>query len=148
MVNKVILIGHLGKDPEIKRFEDNSVNARFTLATNESYLDKNGEWQEITDWHNIVMRGATGERAEKYLHKGSLIFLEGKIRNRKYNDSSGVERYITEVISSSFKLLNRKDSEAPPVRSDNDSKNLAANNTENRNLQNQNIDDQMDDLPF
>ena len=97
MINKVILIGNLGKDPEVRKLENNRTVASFSLATNENYLDKNGEWQKITEWHNITMWGNLAERAEKYLHKGILVFLEGKLKTRKYTDKNGIERYTTEI---------------------------------------------------
>lgn len=108
MVNKVILIGNLGKDPEIKRFDNGGVIARFPLATNENYMDKSGEWQTITDWHNIVLRGRTAERAEKYLKKGNTIFIEGKIRTRKWQDANGNDHYTTEIIALSYRSIGNK----------------------------------------
>jgi len=110
MVNKVILIGHLGRDPEIRRLDNGAVVAKFSIATNESYKDKNGEWQNLTEWHDIVMWRQLAERAEKYLAKGRLVFIEGKLTHRKYQDKDALDRYITEVVANQLKLLDRKES--------------------------------------
>jgi len=140
MVNKVILLGNLGKDPEVKRFDNGGIIVRFPLATNENYMDKNGEWQTITDWHNIVLRGKTAERAEKYLHKGNTIFLEGKIRTRKWQDSNGNDHYTTEIIAMSYKSVgNRKDSEVSSAPKESDNQNTDASNSDVNPV---------DDLPF
>ena len=109
MVNKVFLIGRLGKDPVIKHFQNDSAIAEFSLATTESYKDKEGKWVEITDWHNIKMPNKfMAERAEKFLKKGSLIHVEGKIRTRSYDDKDGNKRYITEIIVEQFRMLDKK----------------------------------------
>lgn len=113
MVNKVILIGNLGKDPEIKRFENSAV-ANFSLATSETYTDKNGERQTLTEWHNIVVWGRQAEIAEQYLHKGSKVYVEGKITNRKYQDKEGNDRFITEIKVDQFKMLDPKEGPATP----------------------------------
>ncbi len=109
MVNKVILIGNLGKDPDVRRLESGGYVARFPLATNENYQDKNGEWQQITDWHNIVVWGKSAERAEKGLRKGYTVFIEGKLRTRKWQDNEGKDRYTTEVNALSYKTIDRKE---------------------------------------
>jgi single-strand DNA-binding protein len=109
MINKVILIGRLGKDPQIKHFQNDSAIAEFSLATTESYKDKEGNWKEITDWHNIKLPNKfMAERAEKYLRKGSQVFIEGKIRTRSYDDKDGNKRYVTEIIVDQFRMLDRK----------------------------------------
>jgi single-strand DNA-binding protein len=109
MINKVILIGRLGKDPVVKHFQNDSAIAEFPLATTEAYKDKEGNWKEVTDWHNIKMPNKyMAERAEKNLKKGSQIFLEGKIRNRSYDDKDGNKRYVTEIIVETFRMLDRK----------------------------------------
>lgn len=109
MVNKVILIGNLGRDPETKRFENGSMVAKFPLATNESYKDKNGEWQTNTEWHNIVSWGGAAERVEKDYKKGSLVFVEGKLTTRKWQDESGKDNYITEVRAMVLRKLERRE---------------------------------------
>lgn len=109
MVNKVILIGRLGKDPVIKHFQNDSAIAEFSLATTESYRDKEGKWNDITDWHNIKLPNKyMAERAEKYLKKGSTIYVEGKIRTRSYDDKDGNKRYVTEIIAETFRMLDKR----------------------------------------
>ena len=109
MVNRVTLIGNLGRDPEVRRLESGAVVAKFSLATNESYKDKNGEWQTITEWHEIVAWRGLAERAERDLKKGKLVFVEGKLTHRKYQDKEGNDRYITEVVANTFRLLERRE---------------------------------------
>jgi len=109
MINKVILIGNLGKDPEARHLESGAVMCRFSVATNENYQDKNGEWQTQTEWHNIVCWRNLAERAEKTLKKGSLIYLEGKLTTRKWQDKDGGDRYTTEVVARTFRSLERRD---------------------------------------
>lgn len=110
MVNKVILIGNLGRDPEVRYLEGNVAVARFSVATNESYKDKKGEWQTATEWHDVVAWRSLAERAEKQLKKGSQVFIEGKLTHRKYQDKEGNDRYVTEVVANSFRVLDRRDS--------------------------------------
>ena len=109
MVNKVFLIGRLGKDPVIKHFENGGAIAEFTLATDDSYKDRQGNKVEQTDWHNIkITFPKLAEVAEKYLKKGSLVHIEGKIKTRSYDDKDGNKRYITEVVVEGFKMLDGK----------------------------------------
>ena len=110
MVNKVILIGNLGRDPEVRYLEGNVAVAKFSVATNESYKDKKGDWQTQTEWHDVVAWRALAERAEKQLKKGSQIFVEGKLTHRKYQDKDGNDRYVTEVVANSFRVLDRRES--------------------------------------
>lgn len=110
MVNKVILIGNLGRDPEVRYLEGNIAVAKFSIATNESYKDKKGDWQTVTEWHDVVAWRSLAERAEKQLKKGSQVFIEGKLTHRKYQDKEGIDRYVTEVVANSFKILDRRDS--------------------------------------
>ena len=105
MVNKVTLIGRLGKDPEVRTLDNGTSIAKFSLATNESYRDKSGEWQTITEWHNIIMWREVAERAEKQLKKGYLVYIDGKLTNRSWQDENGNTKYITEVRANSFRLL-------------------------------------------
>ncbi|MFI5134631.1 MAG: single-stranded DNA-binding protein [Chitinophagales bacterium] len=106
-VNKVILIGNLGKDPEIRRFENGMV-ANFSLATSEVYKDKNGNRTERTEWHNIAVWGKQAETAEKYLKKGSAVYIEGRIRSREYNDKDNIQRRAYEIVCDRFNMLDRK----------------------------------------
>lgn len=107
-VNKVILIGNLGKDPEIRRLENGAMIASFPLATSEVYTDKNtGEKKEITDWHDIVLWRGLAEIAEKYIRKGSKIYVEGKLKKRSWQDKEGNSRYATEVVGDDITILSR-----------------------------------------
>ena len=106
-LNKVQLIGRLGKDPEVQKFDGDNMVVRFPLATNESYKDKNGQLVESTEWHNIVAWRKLGQIAEQYIKKGMSIYVEGKIRSRSYDDKDGVKKYISEVVGREIKLLGR-----------------------------------------
>jgi len=104
-VNKVILVGNLGKDPEVRHLEGGVAVARFSLATSESFKDKNGQKQERTEWHNIVLWRGLAEVAEKYLRKGQSVYIEGKIRSNNYQDKEGVQRYSTEIVADNMTML-------------------------------------------
>ena len=108
MINKVTLIGNLGSDPEVRHLESGAVVAKFSLATNESYKDKAGEWQTQTEWHNVIMWRNLAERAERDLKKGKLVFVEGKLTHRKY-EKEGQTRYITEVVANTYRLLEKRE---------------------------------------
>ena len=108
MINKVVLIGNLGRDPEVRRLESGAAVAKFSVATNENYKDKNGEWQTQTEWHSIVAWRNLAERVERDLKKGKLIYVEGKLTHRKYQDKDGNDRYITEVLANVIRLLERR----------------------------------------
>lgn len=109
MVNKVTLIGNLGRDPEIRRLESGAVVAKFSVATNENYKDKSGDWQTQTEWHDVVVWRSLAERAEQSLKKGAMIYLEGKLTHRKWEDKEGNPRKTTEVLGNYFRVLNRKE---------------------------------------
>jgi single-strand DNA-binding protein len=105
-VNKVILVGNLGKDPEVKYLEGGVAIAKFPLATSESFKDKNtGERKSQTEWHNIVLWRGLAEIAEKYLKKGSSVYIEGKLKSRSWDDQSGNKRYITEIVGENMTML-------------------------------------------
>ncbi len=104
-VNKVILIGNLGKDPEVRHLQDGVAVARFPIATSESYKDKTGARQERTEWHNIVVWRGLAEVAEKYLKKGQSVYIEGKIRTNNYQDKEGVQRYSIEIVADNMTML-------------------------------------------
>jgi single-strand DNA-binding protein len=108
MINKVILLGHVGKDPELRHLDNDRTVARFTLATSETYKNKNGEKVTNTEWHNIVAWRALAELAGKYIKKGSLLYIEGKIRTRSWDDKEGNKRYTTEIDAESIQLVGRK----------------------------------------
>ncbi len=108
-VNKVILIGNLGKDPEVRYLEGGTAVANFTLATSETYKDRNtGEKKSITDWHNIVVWRGLAELVEKYLKKGSKIYVEGKLKTRSWKDQDGNTRYTTEIVADNLTMLGGK----------------------------------------
>lgn len=108
--NKVQLIGHLGINPEVKDLENGKV-AKFTIATNDSYKDKDGKKVEQTDWHNIVAWRGTAEIVEKFAKKGSFVGVEGKLKHRTWEDKEGVKQYTTEVVIDEILLLDKKPTE-------------------------------------
>ena len=121
MYNKAILIGNLGKDPEVRHLEGGSSVARLTVATNESYKDKDGNWQNLTEWHNVVAWRALADTAERTMKKGSMVFVEGKLKSRSYKDQNGVDRYVTEIEATTLKLLEKRErNEIPMPNSPND----------------------------
>lgn len=107
-INKVILIGNVGKDPEVRHLEGGASVATITLATSERYKDRNGETKEQTEWHTIVAWRQLADLAGNYIRKGSQIYVEGRIRTRSYDDQSGNKRYVTEILADSIQLLGRK----------------------------------------
>ena len=111
-INKVILIGRLGKDPEVKYLENGTPLAKFSVATSESYKDRSGNQVENTEWHNLIFWRKQAEIAEKYLRKGSLIYLEGKLQTRSWDDANGNKRYTTEIIGDFFQMLDKKSDNA------------------------------------
>ncbi|HPX06120.1 MAG TPA: single-stranded DNA-binding protein [Tenuifilaceae bacterium] len=104
-VNKVILVGNVGKDPDVRHLDNGATVASFPLATNETYTDKSGNKQTLTEWHNVVVWRGLADIAEKYVKKGSLLFVEGRIRTRSYDDKDGNKRYITEIDAQNFRFL-------------------------------------------
>jgi single-strand DNA-binding protein len=118
-VNKVILVGNLGKDPELRYTPSGAAVANFTLATSERYKDKNGDSQEKTEWHNIVAWRQLAEICGKYLHKGKQVYIEGRIQTRSYDDRDGNKRYVTEIVADQMQMLGRAGEEGggAPARS-------------------------------
>ncbi len=108
-VNKVILIGNLGKDPEVKYLDSGVAVANFSLATTENYRNKEGEKVSQTEWHNIVLWRGLAEIAEKWLKKGSSVYIEGKIRTRRWEDKDGNARYTTEILGENMTMLGKRD---------------------------------------
>jgi single-strand DNA-binding protein len=108
MINKVVLIGNAGQDPEVRHLESGIAVANFTLATNETYKDKNGEKVTQTEWHRVVLWRGLAEVAEKYVKKGELLYIEGRLRTRNWDDKDGVKRYTTEVFADVMKMLGKK----------------------------------------
>ncbi len=114
-INKVILVGHLGKDPEVRHLEGGVTVASFPLATSETF-NKDGKRVEQTEWHNIVLWRGLAEVASKYLQKGKLVYIEGKLRTRSFEDKEKVKKYVTEIVAENFTMLGRK-SDFEPVSS-------------------------------
>lgn len=114
-LNKVMLIGNVGKDPEVRHLEGGSVMARLSLATTERYRDKSGEMQEQTEWHNIVCWRSLAERCEKYVKKGSQLFIEGRLRSRSWEDKSGQMKYTVEIVADTLQILGRKQDDSAAV---------------------------------
>lgn len=112
-INKVILVGNLGKDPEVRYLEGGIAVANFPVATTESFRDKNGNKQEQTEWHQIVLWRKLAEVAEKYLRKGQQVYLEGKIRSRSWEDKDGNKRYTTEIFGDVLTILSRPQTDNP-----------------------------------
>ena len=136
-LNKVMLIGHLGDEVKMHHFEGGGCIGRFPLATNESYTNKStGEKISSTEWHNIVVRNKAAELCQKYLSKGDKVYIEGKIKSRKWTDDSGNERYMTEINTDVFTFLNNK----------NEDKQLNSSENESNEVNDSDINNQ--DLPF
>jgi len=137
-VNKVILIGNLGKDPEVRYLDSGVAVANFSLATTENYKNKEGERVSQTEWHNIVLWRGLAEVAEKWLKKGSSVYVEGKIRNRKWEDKEGNTRYTTEILGDNITMLGKK----------NDNSSDAPESTVSTTEENVPKAEKGDDLPF
>lgn len=144
-VNKVILVGNLGKDPEVRHLDSGRAVANFSMATSETYKNRNGERVTNTEWHNIVLWTPLAEIAEKYLKKGNQVYIEGKIATRSYDDKDGIKKYITEVVGREMTLLGS--------RSDNDNgyNSGSSNDSSRYEPTNSGVDsteEETDDLPF
>ncbi len=113
MVNKAILVGRLGKDPEVRYTPDGTMVTNFTMATDEVYKDKNGERTQRTEWHRIVTFGKLAEICGNYLVKGKLIYIEGRIQTRAWEDKEGAKRNTTEIVASDMKMLDSKGQSKP-----------------------------------
>ena len=110
MINKAIIVGNLGADPEIRHTQSGTQVATFNVATTERWRDKEGQQQESTEWHRIVAWQRLAEICGEYLHKGSKVYIEGKIQTRKWQDQNGNDRYTTEIVAREMKMLDRRDS--------------------------------------
>jgi single-strand DNA-binding protein len=137
-VNKVILIGRLGKDPEVRKINEGTTVCNFPLATREVYKNSDGSYNEQTEWHNIVMWRGVAERAERILKKGFNVFIEGKIKTRSWDDKEGHKRYTTEIVVENFQLLEKKINTENNASTDN-------NTSANTDIVEPSFDD---DLPF
>ena len=136
-VNKVILVGNLGKDPEVRYLDSGIAVANFSLATTENYKNKQGEKVSQTEWHNIVLWRGLAEVAEKWLKKGSSVYIEGKIRTNKWEDKEGNTRYNTEILADNMTMLGNR------INSDVSDKNDSKTASEIKS-----VNDENDDLPF
>lgn len=112
-VNKVILVGNLGADPEIRALESGQKVARISLATNRSYNNRDGQRVDETEWHRVEVWGRLAEIAEKYLNKGRTIYVEGRIRTRKWTDQNNIEKYTTEIVGETLTMLGNRDDARP-----------------------------------
>lgn len=123
-LNKVMLIGNLGKDPEVRHLEGGTAVATFSLATSETYNDRDGNRQTITEWHNVVLWRGLATVAERFLKKGSKVYIEGKLTTRSYQAQDGTTRYVTEVVARDMVMLDSRDAQQdrppyiPPTASD------------------------------
>ena len=108
-LNKVLLIGNLGKDPEVRYTASGTAVASFSLATSEKFKNKDGEWEERTEWHNVTLWGRLAEIAGEYLAKGKTVYIEGRLQTRKWQDKDGKDRYTTEIVGEKMQMLSRKD---------------------------------------
>ncbi len=113
MLNKVMLIGNLGADPETRYMQDGTCVCNIRVATTERWKDRNGEQQERTEWHRVVLWGKLGEIASQYLHKGSKVYIEGRLETRKWQDRDGNDRYTTEIRAREMKMLDSRGEGAP-----------------------------------
>ncbi len=144
-VNKVILIGRLGKDPEVRKINTTTTVCNFPLATNESYKNQDGSYTEQTEWHNIVMWRGVAERAERILKKGSTIFVEGKLRTRSWEDKENHKRYTTEIVVENFQLLDKRESSGTSQTTNTENKTGTDSTSSSETVTEPNFDN---DLPF
>ncbi len=150
-VNKVILVGNLGRDPEVRHFESGRAVANFSIATSETYKNKEGEKVTHTEWHNVVLWTPLAEIGEKFLKKGSQVYIEGKLTTRSYDDKDGVKKYITEVVGREMTLLGRpSDSPGGVSNAGSDSSSVAEpiTNTPATSETPSGDNSEVDDLPF
>ncbi len=147
-INKVILVGNVGKDPEVRHLDSGTSVANFPLATSESYTSKAGEKVTNTEWHNIVAWRGLAEIAEKYIQKGRQLYIEGRIRTRSY-EQDGAKKYITEIFADQIQMLGRKDentSDGTNSYQENQVSNQSSPSTNNNSMSGD--DSAEDDLPF
>jgi single-strand DNA-binding protein len=145
-VNKVILIGNLGKDPELRYTPGGSAVANFSIATNERWKDKEGNAQERTEWHNIVLWGRLAEIANDYLKKGSPVYIEGRLQTRSWEDRDGNKRYTTEIVGTQMQMLGRAEAGGGGRSSEPPSE--GGGGTDSPSGSKKSGDDVDDDLPF
>ena len=145
-LNKVMLIGHLGDQVKMHYFDDKNCIGRFPIATNETYTNKQtNEKVSNTEWHNIIVRNKAAEVCEKYLKKGDRVYIEGRLKTRKWSDDKGQERYTTEIICSDFTFLTNKNENFEKLETKSQSINSSSNDS---SVENQYNDNEPSDLPF
>jgi len=147
MINKVILIGNLGRDPEVRILEGGVAVGNFPIATNENYKDKSGNWQTRTEWHDIVAWRQLAENLESRMSKGTLVYVEGKLSSRKYTDKEGIERYKTDVVANLIRVIDRKSESGSGSSGMDGGMRSNPQNSESSNEQDTDSSD-IDDLPF
>jgi single-strand DNA-binding protein len=150
-VNKVILIGNLGRDPEVRYLPSGDAVANVTLATTETWKDKSGEKQEQTEWHRVAMFGKTAEIAGEYLKKGSQVYVEGRLQTRKWTDKEGQERYTTEIRVDRMQMLGSRSGGAERMSAPDDDAPARASAPAKKPApagKGGNFDDMEDDIPF
>lgn len=146
-VNKVILVGNLGKDPEVRHLDNGRAVANFSIATSEVYKNREGERVTNTEWHNVVLWTPLAEVAERFLKKGGQVYIEGKLTTRSYDDKDGIKRYVTEVVGREMTLLGRPggDGSGPPSG---DSTSSQPGNSGSAAPASESNETDIDDLPF
>lgn len=156
-VNRVTLIGNLGRDPELQHLEGNIAVSKFSLATTETFKDRSGKLVSQTEWHTVVLWRGLAELAEKYLHKGSLVYIEGRLRTRTWEDKDGNKKHATEIVGDNLVMLDKRNDSYPEQQShdhndgfDNSHGPRDIDHEGNRDLESgtPTRDDQSDDLPF
>jgi len=147
-VNKVILVGNVGKDPEVRHLDSGVAVCNFPLATSESYTAKNGDKVTTTEWHNIVLWRGLADVAEKYVTKGRQLYIEGRIRTRSYDDKEGNKRYITEIYGDVMQMLGSRDSNQSSEPTGNSAPATTASNTPKPTVSDTETPGEEDDLPF
>ncbi len=150
-VNKVILVGNVGKDPDVRYFDNDTAKASFSLATSErGYTGANGtQVPERTEWHNIICWRGLAQIVEKFVKKGTQLYIEGKIRYRSYDDQNGIKRYITEVYADNIEILTRRGASGNDMGQNDTPSAIPDNRTQTTNTPDvQNDNSQEDDLPF
>jgi len=144
-VNKVIIIGNLGRDPDVRYMPDGGAVANISVATTESWKDKSGEKQERTEWHRVAFFGKLAEIAGEYLKKGSQVYVEGSLRTRKWQDKEGKERYTTEIVADRMQMLGSRAGGSEAMSQEAPAKEHAAFKSEGKGG---GIEDLEDDIPF
>lgn len=147
-VNKAILIGNLGRDPEVRYMPNGDAVANMNLATTENWKDKNGEKQEKTEWHRVVMYGKVAEIAGEYLKKGSSVYFEGRIQTRKWTNKEGQERYTTEIVADRMQMLGSRSGGSSQPMPDETGAAPAAGKPADTGQAGGGFDDMEDDIPF